>query len=244
MLNIQINPQILDSGPMYHEFHMDAFVKEPWNAVSSLFFLVPVIFWLWKLRGQYKDHLIITLLLPLLLLNGIGSALYHAFRNSELFLLMDWMPAFIMNLILAGYFWYKIVGKVWKSVVIVFLFYALTIFLMMSIGSYANIETVNIGYLLIGISIFLPIILFLIRTNFSKWHLIVITILLLSLSLLFRTLDYPTPNPFPEILPQGTHFLWHIFSAGAVFSLGYYLYFVKEKVQSTKTKEQRFKNKD
>ena len=74
---------IRDSGPFYHEFHADAFIKEPWNAYSSLFFLVPVIFWVWKLRGQYRENLIITLMLPLLFLNGIGSTLYHAFRAAD-----------------------------------------------------------------------------------------------------------------------------------------------------------------
>jgi len=221
---------IQDSGPIYHEFHAEAYIKEPWNAISSLFFLVPVIFWLWKLRGQYREHLIITLLLPLLFINGIGSSLYHAFRASDIFLLMDWMPAFIMNLILAGYFWNKVVGKIWKSVLIVFGFYAVTIFMMLVIGSNTSIETVNVGYLLIGICIFLPIIIYLIRTRFYKWHLIGLTILFLGLALVFRSLDYPTPNPIPNFLPQGTHFLWHITSALAVFSLGFYLYNIKKPI--------------
>ena len=97
-------------------------------------------------------------------------------------------------------------------------------FLSPSLGDLA----VNIGYLLIGLSISIPSVIFLIRTKFYKGHLLILTFIILGMALLFRTLDYPTPNPFPELLPQGTHFLWHITSALAVFSLGFYLKYIKD----------------
>ena len=103
MISDSTNPQdyIYDSGPLYHEFQFDSWIREPWNAFSSLFFLVPVIFWLWRLRGQYRRYPMIIIFLPFLFLNGIGSSLYHAFRSSDLALMLDWMPAFIMNLLLS-----------------------------------------------------------------------------------------------------------------------------------------------
>jgi len=218
---------IHDSGPLYHEFHPDSLIKEPWNAISSLFFLVPDIFWLWKLRGQYRKYLMITLLLPLLFLNGIGSTLYHAFRSSQLALLLDWMPAFIMNLLLAWYMWKKVMNRPVISIFVVLGFYLLAILSVFSMATYFKEMSANIGYLFIGLSFLLPSMIFLWRTNFYKWYLLLISFVLLGTALLFRSLDYPTPNPFPELLPQGTHFLWHITSALAVFSLGYYLMFIQ-----------------
>jgi len=219
---------IFDSGPLYHEFHAEALIKEPWNAFSSLFFLVPVIFWLWKLRGQYRKYLMITLLLPLLFFNGVGSTLYHAFRASQLALLMDWMPAFIMNLILAWYMWNKVLKKPVLSVFVVLGFYILAIASVFSLAQYMREMSANIGYLFIGLSLLLPSVIYLFRTNFYKWYLLLLSFLFLGIALVFRSLDHPTPNPLPELLPQGTHFLWHITSAFAVFSLGYYLKFIRD----------------
>lgn len=231
------NPRdfILDSGPLYHEFHAEALIKEPWNAFSSLFFLVPVIFWLWKLRGQYSKYLIITLLLPLLFLNGVGSSIYHAFRAYQWALLMDWMPAFLMNLILAYYMWYLVSKRIWVAIILVLLFYAAAILTMVSLADYLKEMTANLGYLIIGFSLIIPSFIFLYRTRFYKWYLLIGTFVFLGLALLFRSLDYPTPNPFPELLPQGTHFLWHLVSALAVFTMGYYFYFIRNKEMFNET---------
>ena len=217
-----------DSGPMYHEFHADAFIKEPWNAYSSLFFLIPVIFWTWKLRGQYRQHLIITAMLPLLFLNGIGSALYHAFRSSDIFMFLDGMPAMLLTVILTGYMWEKVWQSLWKSVLTMILFYVTGIVFILALRPVLEDGVINISYLVSGTCLLLPTLIFLVRTNFYKWRLIFLSILFLGSALAFRSLDYPTPNPFPGVLPQGTHFLWHISSALAVFSLGYYLYYIKD----------------
>jgi len=218
---------IRDSGPFYHEFHADALIKEPWNAYSSLFFLVPVIFWVWQLRGQYAKHMIITAILPLLFLNGIGSTLYHAFRSSNFLMFLDGMPAMLMVLILSGYMWNKVLNSIRKSIGVVVLFYIAGIAVIISLQPVFGDGIINLSYLFSGACFLLPVMIFLARTNFYKWPMILITLIFLGLALLFRSIDYPTPNPFPGILPQGTHFLWHILSACAVLSLGYYIYFMK-----------------
>ncbi len=229
-----INPHdfIHDRGPLYHEFHAHSLIKEPWNAFSSLFFLVPVFFWIWKIRGNYRKYWVITLLLPLLFMNGVGSTLYHAFRSSQLVLLLDWMPAFIMNLFLAWYMWNKVTKKPVVSVIAVIAFYALAIFSVFSLRQYIQEMAANIGYLFIGLSLMLPSFIHLLRTRFYKWHLLFLSFLFLGIALVFRSLDHPTPNPFPELLPQGTHFLWHIVSAFAVFTLGFYFKFTIDREKS------------
>ncbi len=221
--------QIHDSGPFYNEFVAHELIKEPWNAISSLLFFVPIIFWLIKLRGEYKTHLIIVALLPLLFLNGMGSTLYHAFRSSQFFFFLDVLPAAIMSFSLAWYFWNKVFHQILKSLITVLLFYAvgwgmrLIIQEVESIGDWGP----NVSYLFVGAAFLVPLLIDLKKRKYFQWKLIVSTILLLVHSLAFRALDYPTVNYFEDWLPQGTHFLWHIFSVATVFTLGYYLYLSK-----------------
>jgi hypothetical protein len=70
---------IHDSGPLYHEFHADSLIKEPWNAISSLFFLAPVIFWLWKLRGRARG------IAALALVGFVGKTTYEHLTGATVF---------------------------------------------------------------------------------------------------------------------------------------------------------------
>ena len=224
------SPLVGDFGPQYHEFHGDQWIKEPWNAFSSLFFLVPVFYWVWKLKGQYRRHAAITIALPFLFLNGMGSTIYHAFRAHSFWLYLDFMPAMILMVLLAVYFWNKIIGNWWISSGIVVALTVGRILLFYVLKDHVDKSVaISIGYFITGFMILVPLLFMLIRTQWFKWHLIALTFLFLGAALFFRNLDYPTPNPFPEFLPQGTHFLWHVVSAFAVFSLGWYLFHIRER---------------
>lgn len=208
----------------YYEFQPEAFIKQPWNAYSSLFFFVPVIYWLWMLRGNYRRYTVLTAILPLLFLNGVGSTLFHAFNGGLVFTLLDVLPPFVMTLFLAAYFW-KVAINSWVYAILITLgFLALNISLTYIFQTYGQPEHgVNIYYLIAGLMILTPIYWNLSKDNWHGWHLVAIMLGFVSMALFFRSIDYPTPNPFPEALPQGTHFLWHITSACAVFPLGFYL---------------------
>jgi hypothetical protein len=225
--------QIFDNGPMYNEFVHDTLIHEPWNAYSSLCFFIPVIFWLIYLRGKYRTYGIITALLPLLFLNGLGSTLFHAFRASNWFLLLDWLPAALMTLILSIYFWHRVTHKVWKAIGVVLGFYALAFTMVKVLSQQTGLSGPSIGYFFTGAAFLVPVIIDLKRNQWKHVGLYLLSLFCLVLALLFRILDYPTPNPFAW-LPQGTHFLWHVTSSLAVFSLGFYIY--------KTTNENRFKN--
>jgi len=225
--------QIFDHGPMYNEFVHDTLIHEPWNAYSSLCFFIPVIFWLIYLRGKYRTYGIITALLPLLFLNGLGSTLFHAFRASNWFLLLDWLPAALMTLILSIYFWYRVTQKLWKAIGVVGVFYILAFTMVKILSQQTGLSGPSIGYFFTGAAFLVPVIIDLKRNQWKHAGLYVVSLLCLVLALLFRILDYPSPNPFAW-LPQGTHFLWHVSSSLAVFSLGFYIY--------KTTNENRFKN--
>ncbi len=223
----QTNPHIHDFGPNYHEFIADAVVKEPWNAYSSLFFLVPVIFWLFKLYGKYRENWMIVIILPFLFMNGVGSTLYHAFRDSNFFLILDFAPAIVICLITGTYLWTKILKKWYWGLLILLGAYLVAPLMIMLFERWLGEVGGNIGYFTIGAAFLTPALLILLRTKFYKWTLVFWSVLLLNGALVFRSLDHPTPNPWPETLPMGTHFLWHILSALAVFTLGYYFYYIK-----------------
>ena len=225
--------QIFDHGPMYNEFVHDTLIHEPWNAYSSLCFFIPVIFWLIYLRGKYRTYGIITALLPLLFLNGLGSTLFHAFRASNWFLLLDWLPAALMTLILSIYFWYRVTQKLWKAISVVLGFYILAFTMVKILSQQTGLSGPSIGYFFTGAAFLVPVIIDLKRNQWKHAGLYMVSLFCLVLALLFRILDYPTPNPFAW-LPQGTHFLWHVTSSLAVFTLGFYIY--------KTTNENRFKN--
>lgn len=223
-------PFIFDNGPLYHEFCSDEFVKEPWNAYSSLVFFIPVIYWFWRLRGEYNQHKFLVFILPFLFLNGLGSTLFHAFRIHNFFLYLDFMPALVVNISVSTYLWTKVLGKWYYGLLTIIGFYVLSFTVIRFLPEYRG-GAANIGYAFVGLSFAIPLFIILARTKFYKWHLIALTMLSLGLALTFRILDFPNPNPFPNVFPQGTHFLWHIVSSFAVFFLGGYIYHLDKRIK-------------
>jgi len=208
----------------YTEYEPDSFIKQPWNAITSLFFFIPVVFWGIKLRGNYRENPILVAILPLAFLNGVGSTLWHANNGGTAFGLLDAMPPLLMMLFLTTYFWKFTLGKWWQGILIVVGFLLLNVALMVWAFNSGSTLGVNLYYILMGLTVTIPIVRLLIKTNGQGWQLIALTVFFLVAALTFRLLDnYPDPNPFPETFPQGTHFLWHLVSVGAYFPLGYYL---------------------
>lgn len=206
----------------YHEFVPDGIIKEPWNAISSLCFFIPVIYWLYVLRGRYKDYWVLVAILPLIFLNGVGSTLFHAFGGGRIYGLLDALPPLVMMLFLATYFWQRILSNWIFSIAIVgafLVFNFTTSFLLRSKGIYA----MNIYYFINAVMVVLPVFLALKKQHWRGLRWILLTLVFIGLAYICRQLDYPSPNYIPDILPQGTHFLWHVFSAVAIFPLGRFL---------------------
>jgi hypothetical protein len=160
--------------------------------------------------------LIILLILPFLFLNGLGSTLYHGFRDVPFFFYLDFLPASCMSILLSTYLWNHILKNVTKSILTVISFYLIGSFAWYIVVQFEGLQEIgpNIGYLFVGLSFITPIIILLKTGIFS-----------LGFALLFRMLDHPS-ELFSSNLPQGTHFLWHIFTVLAVFFVGYYVYFL------------------
>lgn len=208
---------ITDEGPIYHETDVSQFIVEPWNAFSSLLFLVPVIYFLFLLRGQYKANwFLIYLSSPLLVIGGIGSTIYHAFRASRFFIFMDFLPIAILTLSISIFLWIKILPKWWYVIFIILLSFGLR-----SVGFYyyEGQTGINISYFITGVMIFLPALLVLFRTRFFKVNYLLLAIVFFILALFFRYADdWETP-----LLYMGTHWVWHLCTAIGSLFLGLYI---------------------
>jgi len=223
-LNTRI-PGMPDGGPVYAETNLHSLIAEPWNAISSLAFLVPVIYWAIRLKGKYKEYPFLTICLPLLFAGGIGSTLFHAFRYSRYLLWMDVLPIAILTLLVSIYFWYKVLPKTWMVAVIVIVSVAIR-FLLFS-RRFLTLEghiTVNIAYFITGFMIFLPSLIILIKSRFLGVWQLTLACLFFIISLTFRQID----NLEPPLLPMGTHWLWHVTGAVGSWLLGNYLYIIND----------------
>lgn len=215
--------QMPDGAFAYHETDFSQLIVEPWNAFSSLAIALPAVYFALMLRGQYKRYPFMMACMPLLFIGGMGSTLFHAFRASPYLLMMDWMPIAILVLMISMFMWYKVLGKWWLAIALVLLLSFMRFFVPLYF-SFEGHAAINFSYFIGGTTMLLPVLLLSFKTNFTRFHLFVLTTLLLALALFFRYFD----NLDDPYLPMGTHWLWHILSGMAAFPLGYYLKYVSE----------------
>lgn len=210
-----------DGGPMYMETEVGRLILEPWNALSSLLMLIPAIYWIYIMHKANQQSTLMWIVIVLVIIGGIGSALYHAFRVHVAFLIMDVLPSAILTIILSVYFWIKVFHKWWYTLLVFVPFIAIRFLLWSNLPEFIAI---NLSYFVTGASIGIPIIIYLFKTAFEGWRFVLYGIVAFSVALIFRQIDN-TPIRF---LPMGTHFLWHAFSAvGAYYIMGY-LFIIKD----------------
>jgi hemolysin III len=209
------NHSMSDGGPIYSETNPGQWLVEPWNAISSLMIVIPAIIWLIRLRGQFSDFKFLVYTIPLMILGGTGSTLFHAFRASRFFLFMDVLPTAILTLSLSIYFWVKVFRHWWYVFFVILISIA---FRYLLFGKVPQHTAINISYAFTGFITGLPLLVILFKTRFYKINYVILTISFFILALVFRELDAWPIN----FLPMGTHFLWHVFTGiGAYYILAY-----------------------
>lgn len=215
---------ITDGGPIYAETtDLSSFIVEPWNSITSLAIVAPAIYWAIKLRGHdFKNYGFMWYCIPLLILGGLGSTLFHGLRNSEFFLYLDVLPTAILTLSVAIYFWIKILPK-WGYTFVIFV--PSFILRYMLFDWFSDHTAANIAYFITGTLIFLPILIYLHRINYFSARWILLSIFMLVVSLFFREID--TRGWFQ--FPMGTHFLWHIFSGIGAYYLAKFLFLLRSR---------------
>lgn len=220
------NTCVGDSGPIYAETDVSRFIVEPFNAVSAAIFVLIPLYWFLRVGGEYRRHLFVTVALPFLLIGGVGGTLYHAFRSSEVWLLMDWLPIALLSLAASGYFLTKVLGSWRKALLIIFGVFVLQGALMYSAGKWQLVPphiAVNANYAMLGAVILAPLVWLLVKTKFRNAAFPALALAAFAAALFCRIADRWDPLMIGQYT-AGTHFLWHVFGALACNFILAYLY--------------------
>lgn len=222
MKSIIQNP--LDGGTRYTETNLNQLFPEPLNTITSCFFLVIAIYFTFKIWGKFKQHEFLSIALSLLYIGGIGGTTYHAFRRWPFFILMDWVPIMLLCLAAGIYFLTKLTKWYYAALIVVvyvvFQFYARQLFIHRDFQIF-----ININYAFMAAIVLFPVFGYLLKTEWKNGKWVGFALIAFIFALTFRVADKW------EVLPVGTHFLWHTFGAAASFCMLNYIYLAKVKQQ-------------
>lgn len=206
-----------DTGPIYQETIEGRIPVEPFNTYSNLIFIVMLIYFWMKIRKNPKQHPFFLFAIPVIFISWIGGTVYHGTRSHEFWLVLDWLP--IMLVCLGGilYFISKIKKKWWERILI--FVGLLFISFLPRLIPLPSAYRISFGYIITAITVLTPFIWYAYRTKWKNIHLIILGAIIFGIAVTFRTLDNTM-----DLLPMGTHWLWHTFGGVAVFCLLLYIY--------------------
>jgi len=210
-------PRAGDGGPIYYETSFDRLIAEPWNAASAAIFLVLVVMWAVRLRGRHGRFAFLSGCLPVLAIGGLGGTLYHAFRISRVFFLLDVWPILLLCFAASVYLWVKCLPRWWHVCFIVPPFIVLQPLLFQFVPLH---QAINASYAMMGGMIAVPTGLVLAQTRFRHGRWVFLALACFATALFFRAADAWRP----PLLPIGTHWLWHAFGALACAAVTEFLY--------------------
>jgi hypothetical protein len=212
-----------DGGPYYVETpeNLQDFtgLAEPYNTITASFFVLIVLFWAYRLRGRYSAYPFLTACLPLLLVGGIGGTLYHGLRNWMGYFLMDVIPIYLLGLVIAVYFWFRLGPKISH------LFGLLGVMALLQMLGHWQLPrqwAINLSYAMLALLILTPLVVVVVRTKMVHAGWLITAVLSFAIAWLCRIAD----TWRPPLLPMGTHWLWHTFGALTTALLAEYLYLV------------------
>ena len=211
-----------DRGPIYTETlryadNLMGFPVEPWNTYSNLLFLALIVFWFFRVRRNTRDHRFLAYSLPVFMLGWVGGTVYHATRSHDVWLFLDFGPIAILALAVALFFWRR-QGISWFDAPI------LVIGPPVLAGFAANALDVAgpwVGFPVLALTILAPVLVHLARTGWKDFALVAGALVGFAAAVGFRSIDRSVPI---ELLPMGTHWLWHSVGAVAVHLLMIYIY--------------------
>jgi predicted membrane channel-forming protein YqfA (hemolysin III family) len=92
---------------------------------------------------------------------------------------------------------------------------------------------INMSYFITGLMIFLPAIIFTVKTGFLDARNLVLSAIFLFIALFFRYAD----DWENQLFAAGTHWLWHIFTSAGALTLTLYLIKIKDVMLNYRPKE-------
>lgn len=228
-----VGSRMPDGGPRYRETPPDpraVSIAEPFNAVTASFFILIVLVWVWRLRGNFWRYPFLTACLPILLAGGIGGTLYHAFRTERLYFLMDVIPISLLGIAGAVYLAVRLGRSIgaWRVtgiavvLIAVYLFVNGILFRYVQNPAIPNLR-INLSYASLALILIVPLIVVLIRTRFRHVGWVATALVSFGIAWFCRLVDGGTYDP----LRMGTHWLWHTFGAITTFAITEYFYLLE-----------------
>jgi hypothetical protein len=208
-----------DGGMLYTETNLNHSFPEPLNTITSGFFFVLALYWIFRLKGFSKQYVFLSIASWILLIGSTGGTLYHGLRIYPVFIMMDWLPISILCLLASVYFWIRFSGK-WFVGVIALIAFVFIEFQVRKLMHGNNLQLgISLNYATMVLMILLPLVLLLIKMKGHHWPLIVSALISFGIALFFRVADSWV------LLAVGTHFLWHTFG---VIATGLMFVFLKQ----------------
>jgi len=192
----------------YCERSGNGFLSEPFNTLSS-FAIIASAYFIYRLLKKHQiKSFNYWFLFTMLLLAGIGSVLWHSFRN-PIALAIDAIPVYTFFFT----FLYLLLARLTKSkirtVILLVGFFAVQVLATIVFPTFLNgtIRHFVNGIFVLGLLVWL-------HNRYKNLNRDLLTAFLLYiLAIIFRSID----NSACSIFPVGTHFLWHILNATASY---------------------------
>lgn len=211
-----------DGGMPYTETNLDRLFPEPLNAITSLFFLAIAFYWLWRLKGEFREHIYLTFSMGLLFIGAIGGSIYHGLRQWSFFIMMDWLPIVLLCVFTGVYFVAKLT-RWYIAAVLVLAYGVFQYFIRQQIRNDDDVQFyLNLNYAVLGMLVLFPVLAFLVKNKFRDGRWIAFAWFAFMAALTFRVAD-----GF-RWLSTGTHFLWHTFGAVSAFCMFEFVYRVNK----------------
>ncbi len=197
-------------------------ISEPINVFSNLLFII-VAYFGYKVINSHKNISKIFYILPVLLVAiGIGSFSYHLSKNTYT-LLADAVPIYIFILFSLYITLSSLITKKLLILSILFVFICIQILTIFYIPK--EILNGSIRHL-ITLTFISTIGFYIIRHEPKKlFKPFLILVSLYIIAIIFRSID----NQLCNIIPIGTHFAWHIFTALAGYQTIKFLLLIRSK---------------
>ena len=191
----------------YCERISNGIFSEPINLFSNLLFFISafLIFKIFK-KNKIKE-LIYWLLLFFITLIGIGSSLWHSFRN-PFTLTLDALPIYLFILIFLYLVLRKLLNNKWKPLIFVTSFIVIQVLISILFPKALNGSIRHV----INALIFVFLIIWIHKKELLNKYFIT-SFLLYFFGIIFRSTDIEVCS----IFPLGTHFLWHICTSLATY---------------------------
>jgi hypothetical protein len=224
----------VDGGPVYTETRFDRLVAEPFNAASAVLFLFVALHWWRRVWPKRHEQRLIVWAAPILAIGGVGGTLYHAFRVWRGFLLMDFLPIVVLTLMSGAYFARQHLGSWWRVAALllpvvaapqVFFYLAREGVIALPLGMFVNLSYAVLGLIAVG-----PLTWVTLRYAYRHWRWLPLTIGSFALALGCRAAD----RYAGDVLPIGTHWLWHVFGAVATAAILELVYRVNQELAAAK----------